>query len=185
MSEETKNGALSNTTKHVIYITKKELADKGYCLIDEGSGTIKQHKYLSDIGVANNEIPENFFAGEEDPREKLWNMKKSKYGVDPCETWCLNDWFFMWFYEHLMMYNEVNNVATTDDSERVFLDDNYETFITFQDAIDELLELSKWLIKNDGMNLKDMTYKEFTVLWKEKYDRFMFLFGKTLHRLWW
>ena len=80
------------------------------------------------------------------------------------------------------MYNEVNNVATNNDEERIPLSDD-ET-ITFQQAIDELLDITKYIIEFNDSGYTD-DWRERTKEYNKKYERFMFLFEKTLPKLWW
>lgn len=134
------------------------------------------HKYLEDANISLDNIPSHY-TSQSDSREEKWEKEREKYGFDERETWNLNDYFFVWFFERLSMYNEVNNVDTNSDYEKL------ENGMTFQECINELLDLSKFIIRFDIAEYEELkaANKEYT----EKYNRFMELFPFILPSLWW
>lgn len=62
-------------------------------------------KYLDDIGVKNR--PDKWDK-KGDKRKEKWKEQRKLYGFDERETWCLNLSFYLWLYEHLKMFLEVN-----------------------------------------------------------------------------
>jgi len=83
-----------------------------------------------------------------DKREIQWTEEREKYGFDSRETWSLNYTFYVWLYERLSMYNEVNVV---DTSFHKFEFDG-ET-LTFQEAIDKILVICNNVIVGEDIDV--------------------------------
>ena len=147
-----------------------------------------EHRYLKENKVPLNVLPENYLR-EDDERKVSFKETKYKYGVDPRETWNLNDYFFVWFFERLCMYDKINIVATNTTA--VMLRD--KSTITMQNAIDRLKELCLYFIQYDEMETKALDkasnfgekLAELREEYKKNYDEFMDLFQSTLLLLWW
>lgn len=60
-----------------------------------------KRKYLDDINVKNR------WDQISDKRDKRWKKQRKKYGFDDRETWGLDEAFYQWLYERLMMYKEI------------------------------------------------------------------------------
>jgi hypothetical protein len=67
-------------------------------------------KYIDDLGIKRKDTPQGW--GHGDVRQAQWQEERKLYGFDEHETWSLDLTFKLWLYERLMMYKEVNNVAT-------------------------------------------------------------------------
>jgi hypothetical protein len=128
-------------------------------------------KYIDDLGIKRKDTPQGW--GHGDARQAQWREERKVYGFDERETWSLDLTFKLWLYERLMMYKEVNNVATSMVG-LVYKGEN----ITLQGAIDRMLE---------GIKL-DLTVDEYskereTV--QDKIDDVLPLFLLSLRDLWW
>ena len=66
---------------------------------------LSRHKYFDAIEGDKCEHPTRWCTPN-DPRSKDWYQERRKYGFDSRETWSLNTVFYIWLYEHLMMYKE-------------------------------------------------------------------------------
>ena len=127
---------------------------------------IKGRKYLSDIGLKKEDL---YFLGEakNDSRYRLFREQREMYGFDERETWNLDIVFFVWLYERLMMYNELNIINT--DCHKI----EYEgAEYTFQECIDTMLSEIKDILtgKRDdefyyGKNVVELFSKCFNLLW--------------------
>lgn len=142
------------------------------------------HKYLEEAGISPAYLPENyaqyyFAEALNEEQKKKWAKERETCGFDSRETWNLDNWFFVWFFERLSMFNEVNNIDTKHPTE--VLDDG----TNFQAGIDETLELLKFLILFDESDYDYNNYKTAQEEWRKHYDRFIHLFGMLLPRLVW
>lgn len=67
-------------------------------------------KYLEDIGLKLEDIPQGFCLDEANNttsgRGKLWHLEREKYGFDSRETWDLDYTVKLYLYERLCMYKE-------------------------------------------------------------------------------
>lgn len=93
-------------------------------------------KYLDDIGVA--ERPDTF--RPDDERQPKWKEEREVYGFDSRETWALDQTFYLWLYERLMMYKEIAIVDLT--FHKFEYNGNSYTQIELIDAILERLKFS-------------------------------------------
>lgn len=66
---------------------------------------LSRHKYFDEIEGDKCEHPARW-CSPNDPRSSQWYEERRKYGFDSRETWSLNTVFYIWLYEHLMMYKE-------------------------------------------------------------------------------
>ena len=66
---------------------------------------MSRHKYFDEIEGDKYEHPARW-CSPNDPRSSQWYEERRKYGFDSRETWSLNTVFYIWLYEHLMMYKE-------------------------------------------------------------------------------
>lgn len=65
-------------------------------------------KYINDLG-----LDEDFMDLKNDSRWERWNEQIEEYGFPDYETWCLDFYFYIWLYERLKMFLEVNCVDLT------------------------------------------------------------------------
>lgn len=137
------------------------------------------HKYLEEAGISPAYLPENFSLDATDKEKVKWANDREICGFDRRETWDLTLWFYVWFFERLSMFNEVNDIDTKHPTEVL------EDGTNLQVAIDETLELLKYLILFDEENYDCADYKTAQEDWKNHYDKFIKLFGMLLPRLGW
>lgn len=127
-----------------------------------------KRKYLEDLGVDIKNTPYGYC--QNDHRQPKWDKQKEIYGFDSRETWNLDTAFIYWLYERLSMYNEVN-----------IIDTQYRKFeigdetLTFQQCIDELLQLTKRYI-TESLNSNET---------EKCIDRVLILFRTCFFSLWW
>lgn len=109
-------------------------------------------KYLDDLGVPEDERPENWCP--DDPRQEQWDIEQETYGFDQRETWALDNTIFMFLYERLMMFNEVNILDTSFHKEPF----RGQT-IDQQEALDKMIDACRIAItiKADDRTQKDLT----------------------------
>ena len=131
-------------------------------------------KYLKDIGVRDDDIPENWGADDKNSeRRDLWAKQREEYGFDERETWSFDKSLYMFVYERLMMYNEVNILDTTFHKQM-----HRGVEITFQEAIDRMIHLSKVLILDKG---EVRNAKKIELFGEELFD----LLKDWRYHLWW
>lgn len=133
-----------------------------------------EHKYLTDIGIKEDDMPWNW--NPDDIRQKEWVKEREKYGFDERETWDLDYSFHLWFYERLMMYNEINCI---DTSYHKFKYKNEE--LTLQECIDFILETLKNKLLRD---IIDWDKKTSDKIYKQE-EKMYQLIIKILPCLWW
>lgn len=66
---------------------------------------MSRHKYFEEIDGKKYEHPSKWGA-KNDNRSQKWYEERRKYGFDSRETWSLDTAFYIWLYEHLMMFKE-------------------------------------------------------------------------------
>lgn len=127
-------------------------------------------KYLNDIGVNLEDTPQGWLPN--DPRQEKWAKEREIYGFDERETWDLTYSFYLWLYERLSMYNEVNCINTS------FHKFEFKgEVLTQQQCIDRMLEGLKIALTID--------YYDQTEEQKKKVDDIVKLFALCFHTLWW
>lgn len=68
---------------------------------------VSRHKYFDEIeGKEYRRHPSQLVDAKNDNRSISWYNERRKYGFDSRETWSLDYTFYVWLYEHLMMYKE-------------------------------------------------------------------------------
>lgn len=90
-------------------------------------------KYLEDIGILPENMPENW--NELDGRHEEWVKERTVYGFDERDTWDLGYTLELFLYERLKMYNEVNCIDTKSHCFSY-----HAQLLTLQDCIDRMLE---------------------------------------------
>lgn len=132
-----------------------------------------KRKYLDDIGIPIDERSEDY-CNEDDGRQPYWKKQRDTYGFDERETWSLDETFYLWLYERLKMYNEVNCV-NTDFHKFEYKDKE----ISFQDCIDRMLEGLKLELTKDNL------YEARTIEEEEKIEDILPIFTLCHRALWW
>lgn len=135
---------------------------------------MSRHKYFeelknkpwwhpSDLGLVN------------DKRSSQWHKERRNYGFDNRETWNLNYTFYVWLYEHLMMFKAYASKV---------IDLDFHTFeykgetLTQLDCINRMIEGCKVYIANpDELEISDEE--------KEKVDCVLDLWKLVLPIMWW
>ena len=107
---------------------------------------MSRHKYFEDIENKSFEHPSKWGNLINDTRQKTWYNERRKYGFDSRETWNLNSVFYIWLYEHLMMYKE--KASKIVDLEFYKFEYKGET-LTQIECIDRMIEGCKLYIQND------------------------------------
>lgn len=113
-----------------------------------------RRKYLEDIGVT--ERPDNTWGQKgPDEREARWEQMREIYGFDDRETWALNDAFYMWLYERLMMYKEIGGeVVDLTFHKFKYQGQEYSQL----ELINKLLEMLKVYFKSGEYKFGDEDY---------------------------
>lgn len=130
-----------------------------------------KRKYIDELGVKPEDTPQGW-CYYDDVRMKHWQKQREEYGFDERETWCIDYSFILWFYERLMMYNEIKVV----DKNKVRIEYKGET-MSLQEAIDRMIEGCRLYITK---NVFDLTDEE----WRKVEDVYH-LFAVTHNYLWW
>lgn len=116
---------------------------------------MSRHKYFKDI--ENREV-QHFteYCLLNDKRSETWFKERRKYGLDSRETWNLDSTFYIWLYEHLMMYKEkAENII---DLNYYFFEYNGET-LTQSQCIDRMIEGCKLFIQHPDTEDKEILKK--------------------------
>lgn len=127
-------------------------------------------KYLEQLNMQEG-TPDTFGMCN-DHRQSYWAKQRKEYGFDDRETWGLDYTFYIWLYERLMMFNEVNDIETTGHQ--------YEykgEVITHQDCIDRMIEGCKIALETDYL----YGSKENT----KKVDDVAKLWALCIRDMWW
>ena len=128
-------------------------------------------KYIDDLGIKFEDTPQGFNPCDE--RQEMWVKDREEFGFDERETWSLDFMFYMWLYERLKMFDEVN-----------CFDTKAHTFeykgekLTLQDCIDRMIEGCKLAITEDYYWSQD---KELL----EKINDVVKIFALCIGALWW
>ncbi len=134
---------------------------------------MQKHKYLTDLGLKDNEIMQNICEPDED-REPRWKEQREKYGFDDRETWGLDVSFCQWLYERLMMYKEIGG-QTIDLNFHKF--NIYGNNMTQLECIDMIIELLiPYLTHLDDIDNKHY-FKDL--------EKICYIWGKILPAMWW
>lgn len=123
------------------------------------------HKYLLDL-----------FHGDENKMKEHIHFftcnSDEEYGFDVRETWALDYAFFIWLYERLMCFSEVNNINLSYHTIKF----DGET-LTQQQCIDRMIKGCKIAILKDEDKYTDSdkkTVKDVAEIW-----------AKVLPYMWW
>ena len=121
-------------------------------------------KYLDDIGVI--ERPDTWCI--DDSRQERWREQREIYGFDDRETWSLDFAFYLWLYERLKMYLDIN-----------FVDLEFHKFeyegeeLTQQECIDRMIKGCEvyfkldddWNISEEDQKMIDDVTKIWAIVW--------------------
>ena len=132
---------------------------------------MSKHYYLEQAGIDFNEQYPTFPEG--DSREKEWKKQRNKYGFDERDTWNLNNVLMMFIFERVSMFNEFNCVDTNFHEAEYCGEE-----ITFQNAIDRIIEGSKLYLEKDIYDI--LTDEE-----DKKINDVLPLFNLFLGCFWW
>ena len=127
-------------------------------------------KYLSDIGVSDDDIVANYCSEDDDPRQERWIKQREEYGFDDRETWSLDITIFQFLYTRLMMYKEIGG-QVVDLSYHKFNYDGNE--VSLGDAINIIINECKRMIQAEFLNRTRFDPKIWTLL------------GDIMPALWW
>lgn len=134
---------------------------------------MSRHKYFEDIENKSFEHPSKWGNLINDTRQKTWYNERRKYGFDSRETWNLNSVFYIWLYEHLMMYKE--KASKIVDLEFYKFEYKGET-LTQIECIDRMIEGCKLYIQNDESYDKEI---------QEKIKSVVEIWAMVLPYMWW
>lgn len=127
-------------------------------------------KYLNDIGVSD-----DFMDLAGDSRWEIWNKDIETYGFPEYETWALDFYFYIWLYERLKMYLEVNCV-----------DLSYHKF-TYKDGQDytqgELID--KIIYGCELAILEECKHKKLTKDEENAVDDVRWMWATVMPAMWW
>ena len=130
------------------------------------------NKYLTDIGLKENEIGTNFVS-DNDKRAPQWEKERKTYGFDQRETWNLDQQFAQWLYSRLCMFEEVTIADTTKT--KITID---EKEYTQEECINIIKDACKTYM------LIDIWSDEFENA-VTKMEQAMVIWGKILPAMWW
>ena len=129
-----------------------------------------KRKYLDDINVSKELRPELWKYSS--TKEQKLKEQREIYGFDERETYSLDTTFYLWLYERLMMFKEVNCI-----------DMEYHTFkykgevLTQRECIDKMIEGCKLFLSNASLN--------YTEEEQEKIDDVANIWALVLKYMWW
>ena len=134
---------------------------------------MSRHKYFEDIENKSFEHPSKWGNLINDARQKTWYNERRKYGFDSRETWNLNSVFYIWLYEHLMMYKE--KASKIVDLEFYKFEYKGET-LTQIECIDRMIEGCKLYIQDSETEDKEV---------QEKIKSVAEIWALVLPAMWW
>lgn len=138
----------------------------------------KRRAYLDRIGIFRDERPEGWVSGLELRRRFRWWRERRKYGFDERETWALDKTIFMFLYERLKRYDEVDIINTSFHKKEF-----NGKVMTFQEAIDRMIELSEDLVKIESLEID--SYEEEVGKIEQKAKELFDLLSIWVFYLWW
>ncbi len=116
---------------------------------------MSRHKYFEEIENKQGTHPSTWGIGDK-TREEVWYKERRKYGFDSRETWSLDTTFYIWLYEHLMMFKE----KASDKIDLTYHKFEYKGEILTQiDCIDRMIEGCKLYIQDSESNEKEKQEK--------------------------
>ena len=124
---------------------------------------MSRHKYFEDLEEKCWEHPSHLGIVDS-KRHKKWFQERRLYGFDSRETYSLNYTFYVWLYEHLMMYKEkAIEVIDLEYHTIVFNGEN----LTQLECIDKMLEGCRLYIKDCESTDKEVQrkIKEVVEIW--------------------
>lgn len=126
-------------------------------------------KFLEDIGIADCSMG----IDPEDERWEKWNKETEMYGFPTYETWDLEHQFYIWLYERVKRYLEVNDI-----------DLNYHNFDYKGQKYSQKEIIEKILC---GCELYFSRYKgkELSERDEEKIKDIPWLWATVIHTMWW
>ena len=128
-------------------------------------------KYLNDFGIDDDFMKSRL--GEDD-RWARWNQEIEEYGFPEYETWCLDFYFYIWLYERLKMYLEVNCV-----------DLNYHKF-TYKNKEYTQGELIDKMIYGCELALsEELKYHKLTEDEENAVDDVRWIWATVMPAMWW
>lgn len=127
-------------------------------------------KYLSDLGIKEENIPWNW--NLDDQRQPEWIKTREIFGFDERDTWNLNYTFALLIYPRLKMYNDCNCINT---SFHKFEFEGQE--YTQQQCMNKILEGFEIYLIKDELKLTEEDYK--------KIQDSLTLLGIIWWSLWW
>ena len=129
-----------------------------------------KRKYLDQANIPNESRPDKW--GKGTVRDKKWKKQRDKYGFDERDTYSMDTTFYCWLLEHLMMYNEVNNL----DLDKCLIKYN-EQELTLQECINRMIDGCRIALTNSNY--------EFDSELKSKVDDVVNIWAVTIHTIWW
>lgn len=129
-----------------------------------------KRKYLDQANIPNESRPDKW--GKGTVRDKKWKKQREKYGFDERDTYSMDTTFYCWLLEHLMMYNEVNNL----DLGKCLIKYN-EQELTLQECINRMIDGCLIALTNSNY--------EFDSELKSKVDDVVNIWAVTIHTIWW
>ena len=129
-----------------------------------------KRKYLDQANIPNESRPDKW--GKGTVRDKKWKKQREKYGFDERDTYSMDITFYCWLLEHLMMYNEVNNL----DLDKCPIKYN-EQELTLQECINRMIDGCRIALTNSNY--------EFDSELKSKVDDVVNIWAVTIHTIWW
>lgn len=127
-------------------------------------------KYLKELDIKIEDTPYGWCKG--DTRELTWSQERQEYGFDQRETWALDYTFYLWLYQRLKMYNEVNIIDTSFYT----FEYNGQKF-TQQECIDKMIEGCKIFITKE--------HTEMTVEEQDKIKDVTRIWALCIDKMWW
>lgn len=140
--------------------------------------TVKNYKYLDDLGIDKEDQFLNWFDSTKgDTRESQWEEERSIYGIDERETWNWDKEFMDYCYIHLKMYNQVNKVVLT--YHKVKYGDGE---INVQEAIDKILNWfeTEYYPERGDFTWDDKLTREEMI---SRYDNYVASYTDAMHLL--
>ena len=136
-----------------------------------------RHYFLEKLGVPLKYRGTNF-CDNTDKRHNRWVKERKKYGFDSKETWSLDYTFYVWLYEHLMMYKKEAFKVVDLDYHKFDVDGKE---YTQRQLINRLLKDLRYIMLNDYYMFDKKDYEKI----QKRTERIHKLWGIVIPAMWW
>lgn len=133
-----------------------------------------RHYYLEKLGLKLEDCMTNF-CDNTDKRYDDWMKEREVYGFDSRETWCLENIFYQWMYEHLKMFKKRASKIVNLEYHKFNV--NGEEMTQLQ-AINRMIELLEKIVSS-----KDSIFEGNN--WDEERRELLAIWAEVLPAMWW